>query len=117
MNTKVKVGDRIVYTDGEVAPVIEIRGDRRFAVRTRRFGVCIESLKADGGDVDLFVEPDKLQQLLEDVRKARAAEHAARKNVAAAKASVKPSEASYVEAQRARQVAVDKLLAELDAQA
>lgn len=57
---------------------------------------------------------DKLQQLLGEVRKARAAEHAARQTVATIKGQVKAVEAEYNEAQRARQKAVDKLLSAID---
>lgn len=125
-NHKLKVGDRVEYTgrDGGYADermigkrdTVVFTYDDRHNVdvdwddRKPRAGVLPGNL----GLIFASAPVDKLQQLLEEVRNARAAEHEARKAVAAAKASVKPAEAAYVEAQRTRQQAMERLLSAMD---
>jgi len=41
---KIKIGDYVRYPDGEVVPVIDIKGDQ-LLVRTKDFGSCTEDRK------------------------------------------------------------------------
>ena len=50
----IKVGDRVIYKDSEVAPVIEVLSDGALRVKTEHYDLCTEYLEEEGGDVSIY---------------------------------------------------------------
>lgn len=112
---KIKVGDRVIYDDGEIAPVVELRSHKRFSVHTKGYGSCTELLKEDGGDVRRYegdaAEANKLEQLAENVRRTKALREAAKERAEAATLRQKEAYQKLYDAEDAHRNAQEALIA------